>query len=104
MSLKRHEPIHQYCSGIYNGYTVTSETRHNRIQKLRITLSDWMFEAIEHNNILTLNKQYFRLRKPLERRLYELARKHCGQQPKWEIGISTVNMVAHANEFLLWLL
>jgi plasmid replication initiation protein len=46
-----------------------------------------MFEAIEHNNILTLNKQYFRLRKPLERRLYELARKHCGQQPKWEIGI-----------------
>ena len=73
--------------GLIDGYTVTSETRHNRIQKLRITLSDWMFEAIEHNNILTLNKQYFRLRKPLERRLYELARKHCGQQPKWEIGI-----------------
>ena len=74
--------------GLIDGYTVISETKHNRIQKLRITLSDWMFEAIEHNNILTLNKQYFRLRKPLERRLYELARKHCGQQPKWEIGIT----------------
>jgi plasmid replication initiation protein len=73
--------------GLIDGYTVTSETRHNRIQRLRITLSDWIFEAIEHNNVLTLNKQYFRLRKPLERRLYELARKHCGQQPKWEIGI-----------------
>jgi hypothetical protein len=46
-----------------------------------------MFGAIEHNNVLTLNKQYFRLRKPIERRLYELARKHCGNQTKWEIGL-----------------
>jgi plasmid replication initiation protein len=73
--------------GLIDGYTIISETKHNRIQKLRITLSDWMFEAIEHNNVLTLNKQYFRLRKPIERRLYELARKHCGKQPKWEIGL-----------------
>ena len=73
--------------GLIDGYTIISETKHNRIQKLRITLSDWMFEAIEHNNVLTLNKQYFRLRKPIERRLYELARKHCGKQTKWEIGL-----------------
>ena len=73
--------------GLIDGYTIISETKHNRIQKLRITLSEWMFEAIEHNNVLTLNKQYFRLRKPIERRLYELARKHCGKQTKWEIGL-----------------
>lgn len=71
--------------GMIDGYTIISETKHKRIQKLRITLSDWIFDAIEHNNVLTLNKQYFRLRKPIERRLYELARKHCGKQPKWTI-------------------
>ena len=30
------------------------------------------------------------MRKPLERRLYELARKHCGRQPKWEIGLENL--------------
>jgi len=38
--------------------------------------------------VLTINRNYFRLRKALERRLYELARKHCGRQELWEIGLS----------------
>jgi len=42
---------------------------------------------MENNHVLTLSKSYFQLRKPLERRLYEIARKHCGKQPKWEIGL-----------------
>jgi plasmid replication initiation protein len=76
--------------GMIDGYTIISETKHKRIQKLRITLSDWIFDAIQHNNVLTLNKEYFRLRKPIERRLYELARKHCGKQPQWNIKLSNL--------------
>ncbi len=30
-----------------------------------------------------MHRDYFRLRKPLERRMYELARKHCGKQDEW---------------------
>lgn len=52
-----------------------------------VTLSDWVFNAIRANEVLTLHRDYFRLRKPLERRLYELARKHCGAQPEWRIGL-----------------
>jgi len=55
------------------------------MQEIEITLSDWIFDAIENENVLTLSRQYFQLRKPIERRLYELARKHCGKQRKWEI-------------------
>ena len=54
---------------------------------VEVTLSDWVFDAIENDHVLTLSRQYFFLRKPLERRLYELARKHCGAQPKWTIGL-----------------
>ena len=54
---------------------------------VEITLSDWVFDAIENNHVLTLNRQYFKLRKPLERRLYEIARKHCGAQKGWKIGL-----------------
>lgn len=53
-----------------------------------ILLSDWVFKAIRHNEVLTLHRDYFRLRKPLERRVYELARKHCGQQSQWRITLA----------------
>jgi len=30
------------------------------------------------------------MRKPLERRIYELARKHCGRQDAWRISVDTL--------------
>jgi plasmid replication initiation protein len=57
---------------------IMRETREGRMQEVEVRLSDWVFNAIRSNEVLTLNRQYFRLRKPLERRLYEIARKHCG--------------------------
>jgi hypothetical protein len=41
-------------------------------------------------SVLTLSRDYFRLRKPLERRVYEIARKHCGHQRQWRIGLETL--------------
>ena len=40
--------------------------------------------------MLTLHPDYFRLGKPLERRVYELARKHCGRQSAWTISVETL--------------
>lgn len=59
-----------------------------RMSKVRIKLSDWTFNAIRAGEVLTINPQYFRLRRPLERRLYELARKHVGDKTiPWKIGL-----------------
>jgi plasmid replication initiation protein len=66
---------------------IVRETRDGRMQEVEITLSDWVFNAIEHQEVLTLHRDYFRLRKPLERRMYELARKHCGRQAEWTISL-----------------
>lgn len=52
-----------------------------------IKLSDWVFNAIHAQEVLTLHRDYFRLRKPIERRVYEIARKHCGSQPKWKVSL-----------------
>ena len=57
---------------------IVRETREGRMQEVEIKLSDWVFNAIRAKEVLTLNRHYFRLRKPLERRLYEIGRKHCG--------------------------
>jgi len=66
---------------------IVKETRKGRMLDVEITLSDWVFDAIQNNNVLTLNRQYFFLRKPLERRLYEIARKHCGAQKIWKVRL-----------------
>lgn len=69
---------------------IVRETRAGRMQDVEIKLSDWVFNAIQGREVLTLHRDYFRLRKPLERRLYELARKHCGKQSEWQIKLETL--------------
>lgn len=73
--------------GLIEAFRIVREARDGRMQDVEITLSDWVFNAIRHREVLTLHRDYFRLRKPLERRIYELARKHCGQKKEWKIGL-----------------
>jgi len=63
------------------------QTASGRMTELRINLSDWVFNAVAAREILTLHRDYLRLRKPLERRVYELGRKHCGHQDEWTISM-----------------
>lgn len=57
---------------------------------VEVKVSDWFYNSVLGLEVLSINRDYFRLRKPIERRLYELARKHCGASDKWEIGLDTL--------------
>jgi hypothetical protein len=57
---------------------------------LEITVSDWFYNSIIGKEVLTINRDYFRLGKGIERRLYELARKHCGYQNEWRVSMQTL--------------
>ena len=59
----------------------------NRMIAVEVSLSKWLFNAVQAHEVLTINPDYFRLRKAIDRRLYELARKHCGDQPRFVIGL-----------------
>jgi plasmid replication initiation protein len=63
----------------------------DRMVAVEVTLPDWLYRAVEAHQVLTLSRDYFRLRKPLDRRIYELARKHCGAQPKWRVTVATLH-------------
>lgn len=76
---------------------IVRETRDGRMLDVEITLSDWVFNAIQSNEVLTLHRDYFRLRKPLERRIYELARKHCGRQGEWKISLDKLQNKCGSN-------
>lgn len=77
--------------GMLESYQVIESHKvKNRMIRLEVTLSEWFYNSIVGKEMLTINRNYFRLRKPLERRLYEIARKHCGSQNTWSISLSSL--------------
>ncbi len=62
-----------------------------RLMWCEVKISDWVFNAITAHEVLTLHRDYFRLKKPIERRVYELARKHCGQQDSWSCSLEILH-------------
>lgn len=73
--------------GLVDRATVVRDEATGRVRELRIKLSDYLYRQIMTNEVLALAPEYFRLRKAIERRVYEIARKHCGAQPEWVIGL-----------------
>ena len=79
---------------------IVRQTRDGRMQEVEIDLSEWVFQAVEAQEVLTLDRRYFQLAKPLERRLYEIARKHVGQQPSFRIGLEKLRLKCGAQSTL----
>lgn len=76
--------------GLIENWQILRATKGGRMVQVTVTLSDWLFRAVLSKSVLTLSRDYFSLRKPLERRVYELARKHCGRQPEWRVSIEVL--------------
>ncbi|TMM49162.1 replication initiator protein A [Sulfitobacter sabulilitoris] len=76
--------------GLIENWQIVRRTRGGRMVQVMVTLSEWLFQAVLAKSVLTLSRDYFTLRKPLERRIYELARKHCGRQPDWRVSMETL--------------
>src|SRR6056297_3250354 len=76
--------------GLIERWEIVRKTRGGRMVSVSVTLSDWLYRAVLSKSVLTLSRDYFRLRRPLERRIYELARKHCGRQPSWRVSVEVL--------------
>jgi plasmid replication initiation protein len=73
---------------LIDSYRIVESSRvKDRMIRLEVTMSDWFYNSILGKEVLTINREYFQLGKPLERRLYEIARKHCGNSSSWDIGL-----------------
>jgi plasmid replication initiation protein len=64
-------------------YKVLSRTTSDRIDHIEIVIPDWVYDGIVSDDgsasILTLNPDYFLIKKPTARFIYRLARKAAGQ-------------------------
>jgi len=82
-------PTHRVAKGIglINEWIVVEE-KDGRMVRVEVQLPDWLYKSVlNQKNLLTISPDYFRLRKPLDRRIYELARKHCGEQTSFTISL-----------------
>jgi plasmid replication initiation protein len=84
--------------GIIDSWKIVEKnSADGRMVAIELRLSDWLYNAIVGLEVLTINRDYFRLSRALERRLYELARKHCGHQLKWVVGLEVLYKKSGSN-------
>lgn len=84
-------------SMIDEGGFVRTDDERFRLDYCEIVLSDWVLRAIESADVVSISPQYFFLRRPMERRLYEIARKFCGHKPKFHINLENLQAKTGSN-------
>ena len=77
--------------GLIDGATMQTDARTDKIKLLELDLSDMVISSVQEMKVLTLHRDYFRLSRPIERRVYEIARKSVGQNASWMFKMSTLH-------------
>jgi len=77
--------------GLLDSYRIVERGGDERMVAIEVTLPLWLWRSVRARRVLTLEREYFELRGALERRLYELARKHCGRQSRWRVGLAALH-------------
>ena len=79
--------------GLIDSWRILEEKKGNlNIGMVEVTLPNWLFTAITETKILKISNDYFRIRKAIDRRIYEIARKHCGIQYEFEITLDKLQL------------
>lgn len=91
-SIQTNSVIFTESFSLLDNYKVAACTKSGKISVLEIKVCDWLYGAIwnDKSEMLSVHKDYFKLNGGIERRLYELSRKHCGRQPFWKVNIKTL--------------
>lgn len=73
--------------GLIDAWTLIEQPSHS--PRLQIRLGDWLYRAILADEVLVVDDRYFGLC-GLEKRIYEILRKHVGKQTAWRISLETL--------------
>lgn len=71
---------------IIQDWGTVEKSKEGNMIAVEITLSEWLYQAVTNLDVLTYDRGYYRLSSGMEKRLYEIFRKHCGKQSSWTIG------------------
>lgn len=79
--------------GLIDSWRIIEDKKGNLdIGMIEVTLPDWLYQALHKKKMLKISPDYFRIRKAIDRRLYEIARKHCGNQGEFTISLEKLHL------------
>ncbi len=79
--------------GLIDSWRVSEEQKGKLdVGMIEVTLPDWLYQAVTQTKLLKISPDYFRIRKAIDRRLYEIARKHCGNQHEFQIALEKLHL------------
>jgi len=77
-------------SWIQDWKVIEDETT-GKMKGILIILAEWIFDrVIKDLSLLSICPEYFKLTSGIDRWLYKIARKHCGNQDVFTIGVDTL--------------
>lgn len=91
---------HERKFSLIHDYAVVERDDSGRMVSVEVELPRWLMQAIEARQVLSISPEYFQLRKGLDRRIYELVRKHCGSQPKWKVSLAVLHQKTGSRDAL----
>ncbi|PAV02846.1 RepB family plasmid replication initiator protein [Arsenophonus sp. ENCA] len=79
--------------GLIDSWRIVEEKKGKLdIGMVEVTLPDWLYKALHKKKVLKISHDYFRIRKAIDRRIYEIARKHCGNQREFNISFEKLHL------------
>lgn len=82
-------------------YEITRQGKDGKgVLEVIVTISEWLYNALLHYEVLTIDRRYFQLSQSLERRLYELARKHTGDKAIWKCDLEIMRLKSGSTQDL----
>lgn len=79
--------------GLIDSWRIIEEKKGKMdIGMVEVTLPDWLYQALHKKKMLKISPDYFRIRKAIDRRIYEIARKHCGNQSEFTVSLEKLHL------------
>nr|WP_275888362.1 replication initiator protein A [Sulfitobacter sp. DFL-23] len=93
--------------GLIDLFRIVREARDGRMQEVEIRLSDWVFNAIRHREVLTLHRDYFRYANHWSGVSMNLLERIAGQRKNgrldWQSHKPSAAPVPQKRSFAVWL-
>lgn len=75
--------------GLLEGWTII-ENQNGRMVYVQVNLPHWLVNSLKQSQVRKISEKYFLLSSPIHRRLYEIACKHCNNNPEWPFKVETL--------------
>lgn len=90
---ERYDDITQNSTHLSFLETITNQSIESNTKYFIVDIPKWLRDDLEKNSLLTLNPNYFQMTNPFQSRLYEIARKYCGDKKSQKLYFPTVQML-----------